>query len=85
MAHRSEVLLYLQDLQAESVLDRDAETRAEIDVAAMRQAWTAAGTPVAELTDAQVRKKPFRSYLFARVTCRVLDAMEDLVMTIGLG
>lgn len=81
----SEVRLYLQDLQAQSVLDPDTEPTVEIDVAAMRRAWTAAGTDVASLSDAQVRKKTFRSYLYAAMSCRVLDAVEDLIMTIGLG
>ena len=81
----SEVLLYLQDLQGQSILDPDVAPVVQIDVAAMRKAWTAAGVDVADLTDAEVRKKTFRSYLYAAASFRVLDAMEDLVMAIGLG
>lgn len=81
----SECLLYFRDLQAQSILDPEVDPVAEVDVAAMRQAWTAAGTSVADLTDAQVRKKTFRSYLYAAASFRVLDALEDIVMSIGLG
>lgn len=80
----SDILEYFRELEAVSVLDPDGGNTADIDVTAMRQAWAAAGTPVADLTDAQVRLKTYRSYVYVAATVRILDAMEDLHMTIAL-
>src|SRR5699024_12732807 len=46
------------------VLSRDEAITVEIDVAAMRAAWEAAGVSTAELSDAQVKKKTYRSQVF---------------------
>lgn len=81
----SDVLLYLQTLEAENVLDKDQPATVEVDVNAMRAAWEKAGTSVADLTDAQVKRKTYRSYVYVTGTCHVLDAMEDLSMAITLG
>ena len=81
----SDVIGYFKSLTDESVLDPDGTNTAEIDVAAMRTAWAGAGQSVADLSDAQVKKKTFRSYVYVQATCRILDAMEDLVMSIALG
>lgn len=80
----SDVLTYLKALAAQAVLDPDSPITAEIDVNAMRSAWEGAGTDVSDLTDAQVKRKTFRSYVYVTATCRILDAMEDLVMDITL-
>lgn len=80
----SDVLTYLKALAAQAVLDADSPLSAEINVAAMRTAWEGAGVDVSQLTDAQVKRKTFRSYVYVTATCRILDAMEDLVMDIIL-
>lgn len=80
----SDILTYLQSLAAQSVLDPDSPLTAEINVDAMRSAWEGAGTDVSDLTDDQVKRKTFRSYVYVTATCRILDAMEDLVMDITL-
>lgn len=80
----SDVLTYLRALAAQNVLDPDIELSAEVDVDKMRTAWETAGTDVSDLTDAQVKRKTFRTYVYVKATMRILDAMEDLVMDITL-
>ena len=80
----SDILGYFRELEAESVLDPAGENTADIDVPQMRRVWTQAGTDVKDLTDAQVRKKTYRSYVYITASIRILDAMEDLIMQISL-
>lgn len=79
----SDVLGYFRELEAETVLD--SVSTVEIDVPAMRAAWTAAGTDVSDLTDAQVKAKTFRSNVYLAASCRILDALEDFQLTVTLG
>lgn len=74
----ADVLAYLQQLSVEDIIDRNQEIVVEIDVAAMRSAWEEAGTSVVDLSDAQVKKKTFRSYIFVAARAHILDAMEDM-------
>ena len=78
-----DVIGYFRGLEAESILEAGATC--DIDVAAMRRAWEAEGTSMAEQTDAYVRGKTYKSYVFVTAVMRILDAMEDLRMTINLG
>ncbi len=80
----SDVMDYFKHLGEEQILNPEEVNEAWIDVDAMRTAWTAAGTDVSDLTDAQVRAKPYSSYIYVAAQIRVLDAMEDLVMVITL-
>ena len=80
----SDVLLYLRQLEAEGILEEESSAVA-VDTDAMRRAWDAEGQSVADLTDAQVRAKTYRSYVFVAAETRILDAMEDLRMTVSLG
>ena len=78
-----DVLGYFKQLEAESILEAGATC--DIDVAAMRRAWESEGKSMAEHDDAYVRGKTYKSYVFLTAVCRILDAMEDLRMTINLG
>ena len=78
-----DVLLYLRQLEAETILE--AGSVCDIDVAAMRRAWEAEGKSMVEHDDAYVRGKTYKSYVFVTATIRILDAMEDLRMVINLG
>lgn len=80
----SDVLAYLKAMAQESVVDPDEAITVEIDTDAMRAAWTAAGTDVSALTDAQLKRKTYRTYVYVTASCRILNAMEDLVMSITL-
>lgn len=82
----SEIIEYFTELAEENIIDISyTDTVAQIDVAAMREAWTNDGIDVSDLTDAQVKAKTYRATIFVNATCRILDAMEDLSMTISLG
>lgn len=80
----SDVNEYFKELSDEQILNPEETNEAWIDVAAMRSAWTNAGSDVSDLTDAEVRNKPYSSYIYVAAQIRVLDAMEDLVMVITL-
>ena len=81
----SEILAYFKELELETIIQMDEDDTVEIDVQAMRDAWTDAGVDVSDLTDAQMKKKTFRAKVFVKASCTVLDAMEDLVMVVTLG
>lgn len=81
----AEVFAYFRELVKETIIDMSETDTVEIDIDAMRVAWANAGTSVADLTDAQVKKNTFRSSVFVKASCTVLDAMEDLKMTVSLG
>lgn len=81
----SDISTYLQTLAEEDVIDRESGISVAVDVAAMRAAWEGAGTSTAELSDAQVKKKTFRSQVFVVAQAHVLDAMEDMKMVFTMG
>lgn len=76
----SDILTYLTSLSEQDVISRDDPITVEIDVDAMREAWEGIGTDTSALSDAQVKKKTFRSSVFVRAQAHILDAMEDLYM-----
>ena len=75
----------MQTLAEEDVIDRESGISVAVDVAAMRVAWEGAGTSTAELSDAQGKKKTFRSQVFVAAQAHVLDAMEDMKMVFTMG
>lgn len=81
----ADVSSYLAALADEGVVNKDETISVSVDVAAMRAAWEDAGTPTADLTDAQVKKKPFRSQVFVAAQAHVLDAMEDMKLVFTMG
>lgn len=81
----ADVSSYLAALADEGVVNKDETISVSVDVAAMRKAWEDAGTSTADLTDAQVKKKPFRSQVFVAAQAHVLDAMEDMTMVFTMG
>lgn len=81
----SDVTTYLMELASEGILNPDETVRAEIDIAAMRQAWASAGVSTTDMTDAEVKKKPFRAQVFVAAQARILDAMEDMKMVFTMG
>ena len=81
----ADLLTYLKTLADEDVIASDEEITAEVNVAAMRAAWEAAGTSTAALSDSQVKKKTFRSQVFVSARAHILDAMEDLNMIFTMG
>lgn len=80
----TDVSSYLRALADEDVVDSEGIS-VSIDVSAMRAAWEAAGTSTASLTDAQVKKKTYRSQVFVAAQAHILDAMEDMKMVFTMG
>ena len=74
----ADIFAYLTALADETILSKDDAIHVAIDVAAMRAAWEDAGVSTADLTDAQLKKKTFRSSVFVTVQAHILDAMEDM-------
>lgn len=81
----SDILAYFKELEKETIISMDENDYVEINVDAMRDAWTNAGVDVSDLSDAQVKRKTFRSKVFVKSSCTILDAMEDLEMVVTLG
>jgi len=79
------ILGYMRDLTAMGVLDAAGENAVAVDADAIRAAWAAAGKDVSDWTDAQAKATPYGSYVYLTATCRIIDAMEDLVMNIYMG
>lgn len=80
----SAILSYFAELAHESVLNPDYDNTCGIDLDAQKAAWTAAGTDTSDWTDAQTKKKTYKSNVYLTADCEILDAMEDLKFTIYL-
>lgn len=81
----ADVSSYLRALAEEGVVNKDEAISVSVDVSAMREAWEAAGVSTADMTDAQVKKKPFRAQVFVAAQAHILDAMEDMTMVFTMG
>ena len=81
----ADVSSYLRALAEEGVVNKDEAISVSLDVAAMRAAWEAAGVSTANMTDAQVKKKPYRAQVFVSAQAHILDAMEDMTMVFTMG
>lgn len=81
----ADILTYLNQLADETIISKDETITAEVDVGAMRAAWEAAGVSTADMTDAQVKKKPYRAQVFVSARATILDAMEDMTMVFAMG
>ena len=81
----ADVSSYLRALAEEGVVNKDEAISVSVDVAAMRAAWENAGVSTAEMSDAQVKKKPYRAQVFVAAKAHILDAMEDMTMVFTMG
>ena len=81
----ADVSSYLNALADEDVVNKDETISVSVDVAAMRSAWEAAGVSTVDMTDAQVKKKPYRAQVFVSARATILDAMEDMTMVFAMG
>lgn len=80
----SSILSYFVELGREDVLNPDYANTCGIDLIAQKAAWTAAGTDTSGWTDAQAKKKTYKSNVYLTADVQILDAMEDLTFTIYL-
>lgn len=81
----TDVSTYLQSLAEQDVVSRDDVISVQVDVAAMRAAWEATGVSTAAMSDAEVKKKTYRSQVFIAAQAHVLDAMEDMTLVFTMG
>ena len=81
----ADVSSYLRALADEGVVNKDEAISVSVDVAAMRAAWEADGVSTANMTDDQVKKKPYRAQVFVSAQAHILDAMEDMTMVFTMG
>jgi phosphoribosylcarboxyaminoimidazole (NCAIR) mutase len=80
----SAILAYFAELGREDVLNPDYANTCGIDLTAQKAAWTAAGTDTSGWSDAQTKKRTYKSNVYLTADVQILDAMEDLTFTIYL-
>lgn len=80
----SAVLTYFRALEHEDVLSPDYANTCGIDIDAQKAAWEADGVDTSAWTDAQTKKKTYKSKVFLSADAQILDAMEDLKFVIYL-
>lgn len=80
----SAILSYFAELAWEDVLNPEYENICGIDLDAQKAAWEAAGTDTSDWTDAQAKKKTYKSYVYLAADAQILDAMEGLTFAIYL-
>jgi len=81
----SAVNSYYRGLTKESILDPDYDNKADVDIEEQRAAWVGVGKDeAADWTDIQVKKTPFKSYLYILNNIKILDAIEDMQFTVEL-
>jgi len=84
----ADILGYLKKLSDQGVVNGEQEISVDIDTDAMREAWASDASHAIDMsdwTDAQVRAKPYGSYLYIKAACSILDAIEDLTFAVALG
>lgn len=74
---------YLRTLEG-TVLDPSSDNAVGVDIEAQKQAWEGIGTDTSEWTDQETKEKSFESNVYLSGNIKLLDAMEDLIMTISL-
>ncbi len=65
-----------------NVLDPDFENRCDIDVAAQKAYLTETGVDTSEMDDDSIKKYNTDSAVFLKIDLKLLDAMEDMVLTV---
>lgn len=56
----------------------------ELDVDAIEQWLTARGTDTGSMTEQQIREADTGSYVFIKIRCKILDAIEDIIIDISI-
>jgi hypothetical protein len=75
---------YFQQLVIENVLEREAENKARIDVAAQKLYLESIGKDTSEMNEGQILRANTGSNVYLAGSVSALDAMEDLNFVIGL-
>lgn len=56
----------------------------ELDVDAIEQWLRAKGTDTSNMTEQQLREADTGSYVFIKISCKILDAIEDIIIDISI-
>lgn len=73
------VLAYFAQLAEESILDKNYDNTADVDVEAQRAAWIGIGrTEAADWDDVTVKMMTFKRTMFLHGNIKILDGIEDL-------
>ena len=79
------VCAYFDSLAGESILDDEYDNIAEVDIAAQRAAWLAAGTTeAAGWDDDTVKRRSFKRDVYVAGDIKILGCMENLRFVITL-
>lgn len=74
---------YLSSLEG-TVLDAQHDNRFEIDVEQQRLAWESIGEDVSDLSDQQIKDKPFKKKMFVKGNIKFLHSFEDIDFVISI-
>lgn len=73
---------YLKSLAADDILDPSFNNQINVDVEQQRLAWEGVGVDTSEWDDLKVKNMAFRSNVFAAGNIKIVDAVEDLKLSI---
>ena len=73
---------YLKSLAADDILDPSFTNQINVDVEQQRLAWEGVGVDTSEWDDLKVKNMAFRSNVFAAGNIKIVDAVEDLKLSI---
>lgn len=73
---------YLKSLSSEGYLSNDELSVAELDVEATRDYLEDRGTETDEMTDEEILKSKLETYVFIKITLKIMDCIEDIVINL---
>ena len=73
---------YLKSLSNEGYLNNDEYSTAELDAEATREYLEKKGTETDEMTDDEVLKAKLGTYVFIKITLKIMDCIEDVVINL---
>lgn len=73
---------YLKSLSNEGYLNNDEYSIAELDADATRDYLEKKGTETDEMTDDEVLKAKLGTYVFIKITLKIMDCIEDVVINL---
>lgn len=75
---------YFESLETEDILDEKYDNHVEVDVEAQRRAWQAVKPEAVAWDDQTIKERAFKRQVFLTGFVKILDAMEDLKITINM-
>lgn len=75
---------YFEGLEMEDVLDEKYDNHVEVNVAEQRKAWQAVKSEAVGWDDQTIKERAFKRKVFLNGYVKILDAMEDLKISINM-